>query len=166
MHQQNKQKWLNMAGLSIFQSGPKGSKTVRNGKPRCFWPFGTLMGPSGPFWTTSNEKWYSLKSTSAEPNFVLMGQQIDFCLKWPKSVWKGPKESQIVKNIYVRHFGLLWTTLECWQAWHVWTFVIVLSVRFWDTLYSLTRSSAAKIKWQFGTFSEIHLCNENFGAVL
>ena len=98
MHQQNKQKWLNMAGLSIFQSGPKGSKTVQNGKPRCFWPFGTLIGPSGPFWTTSNEKWYSLKSTSAEPNFVLMGQQIDFCLKWSKRVQMDPKESQMVKN--------------------------------------------------------------------
>ena len=58
MHQQNKQKWLNMAGLSTFQSGPKGSKRVRNGKPRCFWPFGTLLGPSGPFWTISNEKWF------------------------------------------------------------------------------------------------------------
>ena len=83
MHQQNKQKWLNMAGLSTFQSGP----------------FGTLLGPSGPFWTISNEKWVLLKSASAKPNFVLIGQQIYFCLKWPKSVQKGPKGSQIVKNI-------------------------------------------------------------------
>ena len=36
MHQQNKQKRPNIAGLSTFQSGPKGSKSVRNGKPRCF----------------------------------------------------------------------------------------------------------------------------------
>ena len=27
------------------------------------------------------------------------GQQIDFCLKWSKSVKMGPKGSQIVKNI-------------------------------------------------------------------
>ena len=39
-----KQKWPNTAGLSTFQSGPKGSKRVRNGNPRCYWQF-------GPIWT-------------------------------------------------------------------------------------------------------------------
>ena len=34
--------WPNMAGLSTFQSGPKGPKKNQNGQPKCFWPFGTL----------------------------------------------------------------------------------------------------------------------------
>ena len=55
-HQQSKQKWPNIAGLPTFQSGPKGSKRVQNGQPRCFWSVGTLLGPSGPFWTISNKK--------------------------------------------------------------------------------------------------------------
>ena len=33
-----------MAGLSTFQSGPKGSKNVRKGKPRFFFDY------LGPFW--------------------------------------------------------------------------------------------------------------------
>ena len=41
----------NMAGLSTFQSGPKGSKRDQNGQPKCFRPFRTLLGPSGPFQT-------------------------------------------------------------------------------------------------------------------
>ena len=34
---------------------PKGSKRVQNGKPRCFWQFGTLLGPSGHFWAISDK---------------------------------------------------------------------------------------------------------------
>ena len=63
------QKWPNMAGLSTFQSGPKGSKRVQNCQPKCFWTFGTHLG-----------------------------QKIHFCLKWPKRVQMGPKGSQMVKN--------------------------------------------------------------------
>ena len=44
-----------MAGLSTFQSGPKGSKRDQNGQPRCFWPFGSPLGPSGPPWTISDK---------------------------------------------------------------------------------------------------------------
>ena len=49
------QKWPNMAGLSTFQSGPKGSKRDQNDQPKCFWPFGTVLGPSGHFWTISDK---------------------------------------------------------------------------------------------------------------
>ena len=89
------QKWPNMAGLSTFQSGPKGSKRVQNGQPKCFWPFGTLLGPSGPFWAISN------KNEFFAPNGCGGGaseQKINFCLKWPKMVQMGPKGSQMVKN--------------------------------------------------------------------
>ena len=89
------QKWPNMAGLSTFQRGPKGSKRVQNGQPKCFWPFGTLLGPSGPFWAISN------KNEFFAPNGCGGGaseQKINFCLKWPKMVQMGPKGSQMVKN--------------------------------------------------------------------
>ena len=59
----------------------------------------------GPFQTKND---FLLKSTSAKPyilcRHVLMGQQIDFCLKWSKSVQVGPHGSQIAKDIYVYHF--------------------------------------------------------------
>ena len=32
-------------------------------------------------------------------------QKIIFCLKWFKRVQTDPKESQMIKNIYVDHFG-------------------------------------------------------------
>ena len=58
----------------------------------------------------------------AKPYFVSMGQPNNFCLKWSKSVQMGQKGSQIVKKVY--HFGPFWTTLECWQACHVWPFLV------------------------------------------
>ena len=74
------QKWPNMAGLSTFQSGPKGSKRVQNGQPKCFWPFGTLLGPSGPFWAISNKNWFFAPKHLRHTH---LGQKIHFCLKWP-----------------------------------------------------------------------------------
>ena len=47
-----------MAGLSTFQSGPKGSKRVQNGQPRCFFdhlgPFWAYMDISGSFQLKTN----------------------------------------------------------------------------------------------------------------
>ena len=56
-------------------------------------PFCTRLGPFGPFETKND---FLLKSTPGKPYFVPMGQQIDFCPKWSKSVQMGPKGSQIV----------------------------------------------------------------------
>ena len=77
-----------MSGLSTFQSGPKGSKRVQNGKPKCFW---LCLDSFGSFQT----------------NF--------FC---PMRTKKGlaevllkKKRSQIVKNIEVYHFGPFWAFL-------------------------------------------------------
>ena len=50
---------------------------------------------------------------ASEQNFI-------FGLKWFKRVPMGPKGFQMVKNIMVDHFGTFWTTLEHWQACHVW----------------------------------------------
>ena len=57
------------------------SKRVRIVNQDVFLPFGPLFGPCRPFWTISNKKLFFAKSTSAKPYFVLMGQQIDFCVK-------------------------------------------------------------------------------------
>ena len=75
--------------------------------------FLTTWDPCGPYWTISNDSNdFLLKSTSAKSYFVLMGQQIDFCLKWSKSVQIGPKRSKIFRNISVFHFGPFWTPLD------------------------------------------------------
>ena len=66
--------------LSVF--GPKGSKMVNLDVCDHLGPFWARQDPFGPFQTKND---FLLKSTSAKHFFVLMGQQIDFCLKWPKS---------------------------------------------------------------------------------
>ena len=120
-----------MAGLSTFQSGPKGSKRVQNGQPRCF--FDHL----GPFWAYMDISGSFQLKTNLLPQKDKVGfhggafeQKIIFCLKWSKRVQTGPKESQTVKNNYVDHFRPFWATLECWQACLVWPFLFVLLVRF------------------------------------
>ena len=80
-------------GLSTFQSGSKGSKSVWNGQPRCFWQFGTLLGPSGPFWTISNKKCFFAQKHL---------RQTLLCLYWATKWFlseMGPNESQIFRNI-------------------------------------------------------------------
>ena len=64
-------------------------------------PFWARVDPFGPFQTKND---FLLKNTSAKRYFVLLEQQIDFCLKWSKSVQMDPKGSQIVKNIQFPYF--------------------------------------------------------------
>ena len=95
------QKWPNMAGLSTFQSGPKGSKRVQNGQPKCFWPFGTLLGPSGPFWAISNKNWFFVPKHLRHTH---LGQKIHFCLKssWQWLLVSFWSQSNIWKYLYLR----------------------------------------------------------------
>ena len=85
-----------MACLSTFRSGPIGSEMVNQDNNDHLGPFWARLNPFGPFQTKND---FLLKSASAKHYFVLMGRQIDFCLKWSKSVQMDPKGSQIVKNI-------------------------------------------------------------------
>ena len=57
-----------MAGLSTFQSGPKGSEMVNLDVFDHLGPFWASLNPFGPIQT---EKDFVLKSTSAKPYFVL-----------------------------------------------------------------------------------------------
>ena len=67
------------AGLSTFQSGPKGTKMVN---PIVFDHLGPFLGPSGPLWTISDKEMNFLPQI----NKVGFGggapdQKINFCLK-------------------------------------------------------------------------------------
>ena len=81
---------------SLVQRGPKGSEMVNLDVFDHLGPIWARLDPFGPFQTKND---FLPKSTSAKPYFVLLGQQINFCLKWYKSVHMGPKGSQTVKNI-------------------------------------------------------------------
>ena len=81
------QKWPNMAGLSTLQSGPKGPKRDQNGQPKSFWTFGTLLGPSGPFWTISNKNWYFAPKHLCKTLFCPFGAKKSFL---SEMVQKGP----------------------------------------------------------------------------
>ena len=51
--------WPKMAGLSTFHSGPKRTKMVNQS---VFSEFGTLLGPSGPFWPFQTKNDFLLRS--------------------------------------------------------------------------------------------------------
>ena len=64
-----------------------------HGQPKCFWPFWTLLGPSGsgPFWTISDKNDFSPKWTKLGLAKVLRNKKSIFCLKWSKRVPNGQK---------------------------------------------------------------------------
>ena len=105
------QKGSNMAGLSTLQSGPKGSERDQNGQTKCFWPLGTLLGPSGPFWTISDKNDFLSQMDKVGFCRGASEQNINSCLKWSKRVQMFP-------------FEPFWTTLQCWQACHVRSFLV------------------------------------------
>ena len=80
-----------MAGLSTLQSGPKGSERDQNGQPKCFWPLGTLLGPSGPFWTVSNKNWYFAPKHLCQPLLCPFGAKKSFLSKMVQKGPDGPK---------------------------------------------------------------------------
>ena len=106
-----------MAGMSTFQSIPK---MVRKGQPICFWPFGTLLGPSGAFWTISNEKWFFAQKHCRQTLLCPYGaKKLIFVWNGPRvSRWarKGPKLSKTSRFTISDPCGPLWTTLQCWQC--------------------------------------------------
>ena len=86
------QKWPNMAGLSILQGGPKGTKMVNLS---VFDHLGPLLGPSGLFWTISD------KNDFFAPNGQSRGWQRCFGAKYQflfEMVQKGPDGPKRVPN--------------------------------------------------------------------
>ena len=107
------QKWPNMAGLPMSQSGLRGPKMIPNDQYNMFL---TIWGHFGPIWTLSDQ----------------FRQNLIFCLKtekcflveviWSKKssfVWNDPNESKWVQNgpkwskiCYIDHFGSFWTLVD------------------------------------------------------
>ena len=110
--------WTLFGTLDTFQSCPKGSKRD-HGQPNCFWPFGSLLGPSGPFWTISDKNEF-------------------FAPNGKSRVWRRCSSSKRVVNgqkqlgwpflSLLDHFGML-TSLPCLAI-----FVCFIGAFFWDTL--------------------------------
>ena len=107
---------------------PKLYKRDQNGQPKCFWPLGTLLGPSGPFWTVSNKNWYFAPKHLCQPLLCPFGAKKSFLSKMvqkgPDGPKMGPKWSKTFRLTILVPFGPFWTTLECWQACHVWPFLV------------------------------------------
>ena len=89
-----------MAGSSIFKSGPKGSEMVNQDVFDHLGPFWARLDPFRPFQTTN---YFLLK-----PYFILMGQQIDFCLKWSKRVPNCQRHLGLPFRTLLDPFGTLW----------------------------------------------------------
>ena len=78
---------------------PKWSKGVRNGEPRCFWQFGTLLGPSRHFWAISDKNQFVAPWGQSWVRRRCFWAKTNFCLKLFKRVQMGPKGSQMIQNI-------------------------------------------------------------------
>ena len=102
------QKWPNMAGLSTLQSGPKGPKRDQNGQPKCFRPFGTLLGPSGPFWTISNKKLFFAPRHLLQTLLCPFGAKSSFLYEM---IQKGP-DGQTTRQT------LIYVFLRAPDCWH------------------------------------------------
>ena len=125
------QNWPNMAGLSTFQSGPKGTKVVNSSVFDHFLPFWALLDSFRLFQTKIA---FLLLSTSAKPEINIknllypFGAKKSFLSKMvqkgPDGPKMGPKWSKTFRLTILVPFGPFWTTLECWQACHVWPFLV------------------------------------------
>ena len=112
----NGQIWQACQRSKVIQKGRKRTKIVNLSVCDHFAPLWTHRDPFWPFQTKND---FLLQSTLAKPYFVHLGQQIHFCMKWPKRVQMDPKGSQMVKNHSGRPF---WSLLEYFvQACHFWS---------------------------------------------
>ena len=83
---------------------------------------------SGPFWTVSNKNWYFALKHLCQPLLCPFGAKKSFLSKMvqkgPDGPKMGPKWSKTFRLTILVPFGPFWTTLECWQACHVWPFLV------------------------------------------
>ena len=106
----------------------KGFKRDQNGQPKYFWPFGTLLGPSGPFWTISNKNWYFapkhlchtiLCPFRAKNHFL--SEMVQKGLEGPKRVPNGQKHLGWPFWSLLDHFGPLWSVDKPAMFCHFWS---------------------------------------------
>ena len=94
----------------------KGAQKGPNGQPKSFWTFGTLLGPSGPFWTISNNNWYFAPKHLCKTLFCPFGAKNHFCLKWSKRVQMDPNGVPNDQKTQVDHFSPFWAPLDHFGA--------------------------------------------------
>ena len=121
-------KWPNISGLSTLQSGPKGFKRDQNSQPKCFWPFGTPLVPSGPFWTILNKNWYFAPKHLCKTFLCPFGAKTSFL---SEMVQKGPDGPKRVPNgqkhlgwpfwSLLNPFGPLWSVDKPAMFGHFWS---------------------------------------------
>ena len=92
----NGQTWQACQRSKVVQRGPKGTKMVNLSLFEHLGPFWAHLDPFGPFQTRID---ILLRSTSAKPYFVHLGQKNNFCLKWSKRVQMGQIWFQMEKKI-------------------------------------------------------------------
>ena len=103
------------------------SKVVRNGQPSCFWPFGTLWGSNGHFWIISAKNQFVTPKGQSRVSRRCFWAKNNFLFE---IVQRGPDGPKRVPNGQKQLGWPFRTTLECWQACHVWPFLFVLLIRF------------------------------------
>merc|ERR1711894_826855 len=103
------------------QKGPKGTKMVNLSVFDHLGPFWAHLDPFGPFQTKMN-----FLPQMDKVGFVggASEQKINFCLKGSRWAQKCPKWSKTLRLTILVPFGPFWTTLERWQACHVWPFLV------------------------------------------
>ena len=116
-----------MAGLSTFQSGPKGTKIVNPSVFDHFLPFWALLDSFRLFQTKIA---FLLLSTSAKPEINIKNLLYPFGAKksfLSEMVQRGPEGPKRIRNGQ-KHLGWpfwpFWTTLGHWQACHVWPVLV------------------------------------------
>ena len=136
-----------MSGLSTFQSGPNGFKRVMVDLDVYDYlgPFWAHMDTFGPFQTKINL--LPQRQSRVSRRCFWAKNHILF-----EMVQRGPDRPKRVPNGKKQLGWPFRTTLECWQACHVWPFLFVLLVRlFWDTLYFIwlimMTAPIQRIKW-------------------
>ena len=100
------QKWPNMAGLPMSQSGLGGPKWSQMINKTCFWSFGAILGPFGPFFYHFLQKLiFCQENTKCFLAKVIWSKNSSF-------VWNDQKESKWAQNgpnwskiCYSDHFG-------------------------------------------------------------
>ena len=99
--------------FSLFSSNRKIHKSLKSPlnehKEAGYFHFGPIWTPLDHF---KQKLIFCSRAPPPKPYFFHLGQKTHFCLKWSKGVRMGQKGSQIVKNTWVDHFGML-TSLPC-----------------------------------------------------
>ena len=93
--------------------------------------FLTIRNPFGPIWTLldrfKQELIFCSEAPLPTPTLSVWGKKSflsKMAQKGPDGPKMGPKWSKTLRLTILVPFGPFWTTLECWQACHVWPFLV------------------------------------------